>query len=59
MCEVIWFIKERSNTVVFECYTVLIQGLAYIITRLLKNESEYLKIINLLKGNSSLKTSRS
>ena len=48
MCKVIWFIKERSNTVVFDCYTVLIQGLAHIITRFLKNESEYLKIINLL-----------
>ena len=48
MCKVIWFIKERSNTVLFDCYTVLFQGLAYIITRFLKNESEYLKIINLL-----------
>ena len=48
MYEVIWFIKERSNTVVFDCYTVLIQRLACIIMRFLKKESEYLKIINLL-----------
>ena len=40
MCKVIWFIKEQSNTVVFDCYTVLIPGLACTITRFLATHFE-------------------
>ena len=40
--------QRTKQQVVFDCYTVLIEGLACIIIRFLKKESEYLKIINLL-----------
>ena len=53
-CIICYYVIAVNNIVIrtkqhgcVDCYTVLIQGLAGIITRFLKNESEYLKIINL------------